>query len=586
MIARLLQAAQAQAPQQSAPSPVDSLLFDRSGMGAPENGFSGSSGTVVGAQPPQAQAAPAPAPQTTGALPKPPAPAPQGEDADEAPAPAARAVPLPPARPAGFTSLADAAAAPANSFDPLTGQPVSGSPKPVGAPPAAAPVKPADDHSFLKAWQSLGNSGIGDQLLALSAGLLSGGGAEGWSRGISGMLAAGQNAGKADLERAKAQAELSKQQRELAGQNQTAKIISQRLGMPLEDATALAMNPQFVQGFLSSQYGAPQNFRVNADGSQSFVPGSQADPSYKAAEAQAGREPIAEAAARAGAVTKATTENSGDTVETQQVPGVGLVAVNKDKVLSDDPAERAAAYGVISSTPGARVWGQPGPDGQIVQPPPGTPPGTPGAYDEKGMPHVALTQGTNQLPQKANAELDQAAVKAITESRAKAEGAIGTIAAINRQKEAIDKGIVSGAGADWRTQARAVAAQVLGIPDSYVTQSQLFDQAATQKSAELAKAISQSGHTTNMDLQLGKTISSGDRSSVEAALRAGIEAQEILAKNTIAHHNASVDRFATPETAQRAGFFKVEQPEIYQYRPAAPDRAAVEAEMRRRGMMR
>jgi hypothetical protein len=226
------------------------------------------------------------------------------------------------------------------------------------------------------------------------------------------------------------------------------------------------------------------------------------------------------------------------------------------------------------------------PDGQVVAPPPGTPAGTPGYYDEKGAPHVALTQGTNQLPQKANLELDQAAVKAITESRAKAEGAIGTLGAINRQKEALDKGIVAGAGADWRTQARAITAQVLGIPDSYVTNSQLFDQAATQKSAELAKAISQAGHTTNMDLQLGKTISSGDRSSVEAALRAGIEAQEILAKKTIEHHNASVDRFATPETAQRAGFFKVEQPEVYQYKPAAPDRSAVEAEMRRRGMMR
>ncbi len=159
--------------------------------------------------------------------------------------------------------------------------------------------------------------------------------------------------------------------------------------------------------------------------------------------------------------------------------------MNKSRIGETDGP--AALTPVAPATGGARVWGTTGADGRVIEPPPGTPPGTPGAYDEKGMPHVALTQGTNQLPQKANAELDQAAVKAITESRAKAEGAIGTIAAINRQKEAIDKGIVSGAGADWRTQARAVAAQVLGIPNSYVTQSQLFDQAATQKSAELAK---------------------------------------------------------------------------------------------------
>jgi hypothetical protein len=361
-----------------------------------------------------------------------------------------------------------------------------------------------------------------------------------------------------------------KVQQEQGVQNMTARAIMTKMpGTSPEDAVALAGNPDFVKSFLSGNYGAPEGYVRTPTGLVPVAGGPQ-DPSALKARAQAQAE--------------GTAAGAKDDVQVITRPDGSIVGVNKSRIgEADGPSPLMPVAPATSST---RVWGTPGPDGQVVAPPPGTPAGTPGYYDEKGAPHVALTQGTNQLPQKANLELDQAAVKAITESRAKAEGAIGTLGAINRQKEALDKGIVAGAGADWRTQARAITAQVLGIPDSYVTNSQLFDQAATQKSAELAKAISQAGHTTNMDLQLGKTISSGDRSSVEAALRAGIEAQEILAKKTIEHHNASVDRFATPETAQRAGFFKVEQPEVYQYKPAAPDRSAVEAEMRRRGMMR
>ncbi|MDE3749391.1 hypothetical protein [Methylobacterium radiotolerans] len=471
---------------------------------------------------------------------------------DEAPAAAA------PPRPLTFGSL------PAPTAPATTGS--------TGAPASSAPAAPAAEPSLLDrigdGLRNLNANGGGDLLTSLGIGLMS---TPGFGRGAAAGLKAYQdNEGKRAAS-ALAQAEFGlkarKAQQEQGVQNLTARAIMTKLpGTSAEDAVALAGNPDFVKSFLAGNYGAPEGYVRTSTG---LVP------------VAGGPQDLGTLKARAQAQAEGTLAGSPDNVQIVTRPDNSIIGVNKSKV-----GEEGAVIPIAPGTPGARVWGTPGPDGQVIAPPPGTPPGTPGYYDEKGAPHVALTQGTNQLPQKANAELDQAAVKAITESRAKAEGAIGTIAAINRQKEALDKGIIAGSGADWRTQARAITAQVLGIPDSYVTNSQLFDQAATQKSAELAKAISQSGHTTNMDLQLGKTISSGDRSSVEAALRAGIEAQEILAKNTIAHHNASVDRFATPETAQRAGFFKVEQPEIYQYRPAAPDRAAVEAEMRRRGMMR
>ncbi|WP_345820103.1 hypothetical protein ABC766_29345 [Methylobacterium fujisawaense] len=554
LIARLLQSQQ---PQQ--PSPVDSLLFDRAGMGAPGNGFSGSSGTIVPPPAPVAQARPDP--RETGALPQPPA-APAG---DASPGPAARPAPAP----AVVPGPADGAQ-PVNSFDPLSGQPVSDSPKPV-APAQGA--KPEGGFDLGSALSRMSQSGLSDQLIAIGAGILSGRNfGEGLGQGLS-------NAQKTATAAAANQLQQLKLQREQAALTGNAQILKRAYpNLSDSELAAMATNSGNVTTAL-------QILRDPTHGLPKTPEQMQAEARATAAGSmEGGAKPLDRIKGEAQAQAEGSAAGSKDDVQIIMRPDGSIVGVNKSRI--GEPDGPAALTPVAPATGGARVWGTTGADGRVIEPPPGTPPGTPGAYDEKGMPHVALTQGTNQLPQKANAELDQAAVKAITESRAKAEGAIGTIAAINRQKEAIDKGIVSGAGADWRTQARAVAAQVLGIPDSYVTQSQLFDQAVTQKSAELAKAISQSGHTTNMDLQLGKTISSGDRSSVEAALRAGIEAQEILAKKTIDHHNASVDRFATPETAQRAGFFKVEQPEVYQYRPAAPDRSAVEAEMRRRGMMR
>lgn len=525
---------------------------------------------MFGSLPPQmpapaaSEAAPVAMPSLVGsqapAMPNRAPAAPVSSDADAPAAPA-------PARIRTFGSLP----VPVGPAPSITGSvPAAGSPAPAPAAPQAA-AEPSFFDGIRSGLRSLNANGGSDLLMSLGTGLMS---TPGFFRGAAaGFKNYQDNEGKraaSSLAQAEFGLKARNVQQEQGVQNMTARAIMTKMpGTSPEDAVALAGNPDFVKSFLSGNYGAPEGYVRTSNGLVPVAGGPQ-DPNALKARAQAQAE--------------GTAAGAKDDVQVITRPDGSIVGVNKSRIgEADGPSPLMPVAPATSST---RVWGTPGPDGQAVAPPPGTPPGTPGYYDEKGAPHVALTQGTNQLPQKANAELDQAAVKAITESRAKAEGAIGTLGAINRQKEALDKGIVAGAGADWRTQARAITAQVLGIPDSYVTNSQLFDQAATQKSAELAKAISQAGHTTNMDLQLGKTISSGDRSSVEAALRAGIEAQEILAKRTIEHHNASVDRFATPETAQRAGFFKVEQPEVYQYKPAAPDRSAVESEMRRRGMMR
>jgi len=228
LIARLLQSQQ----QQAAPSPVDSLVFDRAGMGAPDNGFSGSSGTIVSPQPPQvAQGAPAMSPQTTGTVPQ-TARAPAG---DEAPAPVANATPAgpastPPVRPSDLSALG-AGMSPGSSFDPLTGQPVSGSPKPVTAPP---PAQGSGGFDLGGALRRMNQSGLSDQLIAIAAGILQGGNfGEGLGRGFQNALSVSQSSAKTDLERAK----LAREQAAYTGNAQ----ILKRAYPNLSDAELAAM---------------------------------------------------------------------------------------------------------------------------------------------------------------------------------------------------------------------------------------------------------------------------------------------------------------------------------------------------------
>jgi hypothetical protein len=177
------------------------------------------------------------------------------------------------------------------------------------------------------------------------------------------------------------------------------------------------------------------------------------------------------------------------------------------------------------------------------------------------------------LGDKGNATLDKNIVDNIDTSKTKAMGAVGTLQAIARQKAALDGGAITGAGADWRTTARNAVATVLGIDDPAVINSQGFDAAANQKAAEIAKQIASTGHTTNMDLNVGKTIAGADRSKAEQSLRNIIAAQEMLANDTIRRHNDSVDKYSklNPDAAGRAGWFKVAPGDLSQFsQPATP----------------
>ncbi|KAB7782169.1 hypothetical protein [Methylorubrum populi] len=133
-------------------------------------------------------------------------------------------VPMPPPRPSyGFDEKANI---PDTDAKPIIAAPQPGAappamPLPAAPAPATAPSpvangpaagKEAGGSDFMKAWQALGESGIGDQGLALAAGLLSAPGTTGWARAFDLMGRAGTTKASTDL----ARTELALKQRKLA----------------------------------------------------------------------------------------------------------------------------------------------------------------------------------------------------------------------------------------------------------------------------------------------------------------------------------------------------------------------------------
>ncbi|MBN4095651.1 hypothetical protein [Methylobacterium sp. OT2] len=522
-------------PQDDAPAPmrVPSLL--------------GAQPPVMAAADPQAPPA-APAPQSTGSL---PVPAPQGGQ-DMAPAKPSNA-PTPPARPSEL-SLLGAGMQPVSSFDPLTGQPVSGSPKPVAAPASVQGSQGPGGFDFSRALSRMNQSGLSDQLIAIGAGILSGRNfGEGLGQGLANAQKAATAAAAGNLQQQRLNAELAKQQRELAGQNQTAKIISQRMGIPLEDATALAMNPSYVQGFLTSQFGAQDGRVRNADGSMSVVPGSAQDPATIAAATGAAREPIAEAAARAGAVTKATSDatpadpytlSAGQTrydPETNQP--VASVAPKEDATASQKEYAAAQKEGFV---------------GSFLD-----------FMDRKGNATRAQTTINNAINPILKGLGDQ-----FTASAETARSAADQVRAIQNAREQLDGagGIISGFRAGDRLALQKVGA-LLGVTDPNAIQNTESLRAAL-KPMVLAAVKGLGSNPSNGDRTFAEDFSGGNIALDEGSIRRILDLNERSARATIARHNVLAEQMLAtqPELKQVGPMMQIQAPEARTV--AAPQQAA------------
>ncbi|WP_244005279.1 hypothetical protein [Methylobacterium sp. E-005] len=433
---------------------------------------------------------------------------------------------------AGLPALAQT-----GDFDPLTGTVISGTPRPIGgqqspsqptggAPSAAGPQSGPQQSLMERFAQGLNSPDLSNLLMNVSIGLLT-------NRGIGAGIGAGlQGYQQSRMGDVKQQLQMYQLQQQVQQQNATRAYLRGK-GLSPDQVEAATLNPAILSSIQSQMNKDPQQFTV---GGNIFLGRPDQDPSTWRNLGPSGI-PLDQEVRKADALATVKDAHAKDDIVTISDGQGGTIAVNKSNLFPSKDAAGNAAAGDQGGNSTVRTLVPPQPD------------------------------------KKANEGLDKLIGDNITGGYQKAQGAVGTLAAISRQKEALDKGVISGSGADWRTQAQAIGAQLLGIDPSQLNASYNFDAASTQKQAELAKAVSQAGHTTNMDLQLGKTIAGGDRSKTEQALRQIVDAQETLARHAIDAHNASLDRYAkiAPEAAARTGFFHVDTPEVYRYGQGTPN---------------
>ena len=309
--------------QRASASPDLSRLFDTASMGG-GGGFSGTSGQIVPGprmvpMPPQRPGdLSMPDPLATGSLQGRSSPGSSlgatpadvaGIPREKPPAELSREGPRPSPLAPGGASAPGSTMTPVNSFDPLTGQPVSGSPKPLGGPAQAQAQQPGFMERFA---QGLGRPEVSDLMMNLAIGLMS-------QRGIGPALAAGFK-GYQDSQRQGLTTDLARYKlaQQVQGQNATLAFLKSK-GMNDAAAQAAMLNPTVLSSLLSqmnkdpsivevggNKYrlgpndqpgpgnllgpssGAPAGYRLGADGqSLEFIPGGEADPAVKERNARA-----------------------------------------------------------------------------------------------------------------------------------------------------------------------------------------------------------------------------------------------------------------------------------------------------------
>lgn len=294
-------------------SVLDRLLYDRSGFGGGPNGFTGSADPYGARNVPLPPSRPSDAdllsaPTATGSLSSPRRPT---GSSNVAPAPGVTA--------ADTGNPASSNLQPVNSFDPLTGQPVSGSPKMLQAPGMGGPTAgggqvataggASQGGSFLERFaQGLNNPAVGNLLLNVGIGLMS-------NRGFGPGIAAGlQGYQQSQAGSVKSLLEQYKLQNEIQGQQATRAFLRSK-GLSPAAVEAGTLNPsllaqinkdpqQFTVGGnvflgrsdqdpstwqkLGPSSGPPTGYRLAADGqSLEFIPGGEADPAVKERNAKA-----------------------------------------------------------------------------------------------------------------------------------------------------------------------------------------------------------------------------------------------------------------------------------------------------------
>lgn len=195
------------------------------------------------------------------------------------------------------------------------------------------------------------------------------------------------------------------------------------------------------------------------------------------------------------------TDDAGNQFKVNDLTGERSLVMQAQKgspeIIQNDAGQRFVvdkSNPAAGSTPlsipnaGLRIWGQPGPDGQVIQPPPGIAAGTPGYYDAKGVPQLITGKGVSVTNNVGSGETEEA--KEAGKLRGKRVDAIETsamkapdqISKLNLLQSALER---ARTGALGPTESKVVGfAQALGIPNETLAGLGLNpDQAVTSQVA-------------------------------------------------------------------------------------------------------
>lgn len=92
------------------------------------------------------------------------------------------------------------------------------------------------------------------------------------------------------------------------------------------------------------------------------------------------------------------------------------------------------------------------------------------------------------------------------------------------QRNLLDDGIITGAGADWRTTLQSYQQWLSGKPDPELSRTQLFKFEAGAKAGKLIKQFGAGTGLSDADLKFAMMLALGDNSMTEDAIRAGLDA--------------------------------------------------------------
>ena len=202
-----------------------------------------------------------------------------------------------------------------------------------------------------------------------------------------------------------------------------------------------------------------------------------------------------------------------------------------------------------------------------------------------------------QLSTVANPVLEGVGKQIVDQRKNAQVAATETIPAIHDARNALDEGVISGAFAQGRMDLKKVGA-LFGINDNASISNTELLRASVGKGV-LANIKALGANPSNADRVYIEKVQAGDINLEEGSIRKMLDIQEKYSRQAIKSFNADSKKLvgAQPDSYKGvAPLMSIDEPAPYSYAPkqkpvtgtpqGAPDRSAIEQEMRRRGLIK